>query len=170
MWTLGLLTALIAVNHAHAKDNVCWVPSRMRYDGRDTLTFTTREGAQAHENEAARLEKRDPKEIRAGWLAVRIDRMSLVGADPAHQLVVIEREGQEIFRFEPPTDVPNIAQDIYGFFWAYAVVPLPEGTAPPFDVFVIDRLHQMRCRFYVDADGLIERVKERKQDAYIAEN
>jgi hypothetical protein len=156
-----LLGLILAAGSADARENVCWIPSRMRYDGRDTLTFTSQELAQQQENEAAQLEKRQPKEIRAGWLAVRVERMSLVGADPAHQLVVVEREGQELFRFEPPTDVPNLAPDIYGFFWAYAVAPLPEGLAPPFEVTVVDRLHQVRCRWDVDSEGEIVRLKER---------
>jgi hypothetical protein len=156
-----LLGLLLTTGTSAAKENVCWIPSRLRYDGRDTLTFTSREVAQEQENEAASLEKRQPKEIRAGWLAVRVERMSLVGADPAHQLVIVERDGQELYRFEPPTDVPNLAPDIYGFFWAYAVVPLPEGLAQPFEVTVVDRLHQVPCRWEVDDDGEISRLKER---------
>jgi hypothetical protein len=157
-----MLMVLLSVGTAHARDNVCWIPSRMRYDGRDTVTFTPRDRAQEQENEAARLEMREPREVRAGWLSVRVERMSLVGADPAHQLVVLERDGQELLRFEPPTDVPNIASDIYGFFWAYAVVPLPEDVAQPFEVTVVDRLHQVRCRFRVDEKGALSRIREKR--------
>jgi uncharacterized protein (DUF58 family) len=133
----------------------CWVPSRLSYTGRDTLAYLPQPEAQAREDEAARVERRQPREIRAGWLSLELNRVTLAAADPGLQQVTVLRDGQELLRYEAPSDVtaPEENPQIVGYWFSYVVVQLPEGLAPPFDVEVADRLLTARCAWTVDESG-----------------
>ena len=149
-----------------AKNKPCWLPSRMSYAGRSALEFTSLEDARQRESQAARLEQREARDILAPWLALKLERLTLDGADPKHQLIVVEKDGAEVHRYAPPSDIPSLGtssgSDIYGFWWIYAVVQLPEGVAPPLEVSAIDRLHQMKCVWSVDESGEVQLTSKAK--------
>jgi hypothetical protein len=149
---LALLSPVEAVAKA---PRPCWVPSRLLYSGRTTLEYTPAAEAQTREDAAAALERREPREIHAGWIAVEIDRTTLDGADPAHQLVLVTQNGQEIIRHEPISEIPEMNPEIPGFWYAYATLQLPDGTTLPLEVEVIDRLQQIACRWEIDTDGTV---------------
>lgn len=149
-WTLAALSTIPAEAR---RPRACWVPTRMKYTGRDTLAYTTQPDAQERENDAARAEQREPREIRAGWLSLSVERLTLPAADPVHQLILVSKDGQEVLRYEPPTEIPDINPAMYAFWFAYAVAQLPEGVAPPLEVTVVDRLLDATCTWTVEADG-----------------
>lgn len=144
-----------------AKPRYCWVPSRLKYAGRDSIEYIPLEEAQRREVAAAKLEMRTPSELKAGWLAVKVERNQLEEADPANHLVVLLRDGIELARIEPESKVPNIGDDLRQFWWAYASVQLPEDAIPPFEVRVIDKLHQWQCRWRVEASGEVVLIRDK---------
>lgn len=150
VWTMAALWMMPA-EARHPK--ACWVPTRMKYTGRDTITYTTQPEAQEREIDAARAEQRDPREIRAGWISLSVERLTLPAADPVHQLIIVSKDGQEVVRYEPQPEIPDINPAMYAFWFAYAVVQLPEGVAPPVEVTVVDRLLDATCVWSVAADG-----------------
>lgn len=151
---VALMVGSFAATASAKAPKPCWVPNRFQYTGKDTLVYTPTAEATARELELAKLERRDPRDIRAGWLAVEINRLTLAAADPAHQLVVVLRDGVEVARYEPESEIPEANPEAFGYWYAYAVVQLPEGTEPPFDVEVTDRLLAVKCAWTVDATGL----------------
>ncbi|MEQ1571947.1 MAG: hypothetical protein ABMA64_40340 [Myxococcota bacterium] len=155
--------AWFALAEAKAPD-ACWVPNRLQYTGRDTLVYTPLTEAQQREADAAKLERRDPRDVRAGWLALEVNRVTLAAADPAHQLIVVLQDGQEVHRFQPESEIPDTNPEVYGFWYAYAVVQLPEGLEPPFDVEVTDRLLSAKCTWTVDATGVATRKTDKRKD------
>ncbi|MEQ1505271.1 MAG: hypothetical protein ABMB14_23775 [Myxococcota bacterium] len=156
----------LAAGTAEAKPTKCWVPTRMRYSGRDTLAYTPLTDAQKRELEVARVEQREPREIRAGWLTLEINRLTLDAADPANQLILVRKDGVEVARVEPPSAVPDINPEVFQYWFSYAVVQLPEGIAPPLDVTVVDRLHNSACTWSVDPTGLATlQPRDKKADA-----
>jgi hypothetical protein len=142
----------------------CWVPTRFSYSGRSNVVYTPPAEARLREAEQARLERREPRDVLAGWLALEIDRTTLAAADPAHQLVVVLRDGGEVARLEPASEIPEMNPEMLGFWFSYAVVQLPEGVAPPFDVEVTDRLLSVKCTWTVDAGGTAV-LQDRREDA-----
>ncbi|MEZ4238428.1 MAG: hypothetical protein R3F59_20210 [Myxococcota bacterium] len=162
MGPLLVATGWLAMPAEARPNKACWMPSRLLYVGRSTLQYTGPAEAQRREADAAALERRPARRIGAGWLAVDIDRLTLEAADPAHQLVVVERGSEVVLRYEPPQAIPEADPEIPGFWYAYAVVPLPDGLAPPFRVEVVDRLQQIACAWTVDAHGEVALEGKRK--------
>ena len=158
--------AVLWMTSAEARNpKACWVPTRMKYTGRDTIEYTTQPEAQQREIDAARAEQREPREIRAGWLTLSVERLTLPAADPVHQLILVSKDGQEVSRTEPPSEIPDINPAMYAFWFAYAVVQLPEGVAPPLEVTVVDRLLDATCRWSVEADGFPLLLPKPKEEA-----
>jgi hypothetical protein len=161
LWTAA---ALWTVPAEAKRPKACWVPTRMKYTGRDTIEYTTQPDAQQREIDAARIAQREPREVRAGWISLSVERLTLPAADPVHQLIIVEKDGAEVVRYEPPSEIPDINPAMYAFWFAYAVVQLPEGVAPPLQVTVVDRLLNTACVWSVEADGFPTLLPRNKTD------
>lgn len=98
-----------------------------------------------------------------GAVAIRIDRGSLDAADLRWFEVVVQRDGEIVYRRDPAPDLPQVPGGSPGgpaWWWNTMWIPLPDGPGP-FVVWVVDHAQTTRCGASVDPmAGRVKKVKE----------
>lgn len=154
-----LMIAMLFAGEARAANNWCSVGGVL---GRSELIYVSGAEAAAKEKKAAEVEMREPKPTPpGGFLAVRIERTSIDLANLETQILVVEKDGAEVFRLEPPSDVPEVPGG-GPYWWNILGSTFPEGVALPVTVHAIDKAISQRCTWTIGPYGAVERVKPAK--------